>query len=113
MNLVLHIYSQATQDRFSLVMSSCATTIALSALLALRWKRIRDSYPAYHEIPSTVLNHMATKEELRQLDNQVDVIVSTFSTGNAETDSDAYLTYAVIFRRFEGRWKWNRWTDHC
>ena len=80
MNLLLNFYSQATQDYFSLVVSLCVATIALSALLALRWKRIRDSFPAYYEISSvSVLHHMATKKELQELDNMVDAIVSAFS----------------------------------
>ena len=75
-NLVLDLYSQATQNTVSLAMSLSVATLALSALLVVRWKRMRDSWPAYNEIPSSVLHHMATKKELKELDNKVDVIVS-------------------------------------
>ena len=75
-NLVLDLYSQATQNTVLLAMSLSVATAALSALLVVRWKRMRDSWPAYNEIPSSVLHHMATKKELKELDNKVDVIVS-------------------------------------
>jgi len=76
MNLPFNYYfHQATQDHGSLIASLGVATVALAALLALRSKRLRDSYPDYRKIPSTILTHMASKKELHELDNEVDVIV--------------------------------------
>lgn len=53
------------------------TAVLLVVLLIVRRNTLRDSYPAYNEIPGRVLAHMPSKEELKELqDHPVDVVVS-------------------------------------
>jgi hypothetical protein len=54
-----------------------AIVLVTGLILRKKWIRdLRETYPAYHEIPSTILTHMSTRKELQDLDKTVDVVVS-------------------------------------
>ena len=75
--MIIKTYFYSTQD-YSLVLAFVGVaTIVLASLLAaaLRRKRVRDLYPNYDEIPSTILTHAPTRKELEELDQSVDVVV--------------------------------------
>jgi hypothetical protein len=63
---------------------------------------------------SLVMSSMATKEELRELDNQVDVICDPYIQHFlvlTETDSNTNLAYGVISNLLlVGHWQQHRWT---
>ena len=56
------------------------TLLTTALFLWRKWLRdLRAMYPAYNEIPATILSHMPSKKELQSLDKSVDVVVSYHS----------------------------------
>ena len=53
------------------------TLLGVALVFGRKWRQdIRNTYPAYNEIPAIILSHMPRNLELQELDNAVDVVVS-------------------------------------
>lgn len=60
----------------------------------LKWQK-RQSLPSYKEIPATILSHMASKQELRELDGTIDYAIVGSGVGALATASILSRFYKV------------------
>jgi hypothetical protein len=71
------LYQNRQDFTFESVLFLTAIVVFTGLLLRRKWRRdLRETYPAYDKIPSTILTHMATRKALQELDKTVDIVVS-------------------------------------